>query len=432
MTGCLQRLRVRKLLFLEFGAATDDVSACLARRCLIVLLLAAIGTAQPRPATPLSSDCNAAPKEAISFASLPGHPFGSAITKDGCHLFVSIPGKRTKVNGIAMLQRSGGKVEMEKIFTLEDRPTQMILTHDEKLLIVAAFSAIVFLDVDKMIAREDKPVLGVIHEGEEAGSIAVDVTGDDRFLFVSEEQAESITVIDLQQARSQGFTNHAIVGRISVPPGPTALVFSPEDKLLYSTSEIGPNQSGWPADCVPEGEAGGAPTVPQGAITVIDVKRAVSHPDKSVIATLPAGCSPVRIAISSDGRYVYVTARNSNAMLAFDAAKLATNSRESLLAEVPVGPAPVPIAVTDAGRKILVGNSNRFAGGKSDTQDITIIDVGKLAQGRTAVLGTIPAGGFPRAFTQSQDGRALFVSNFKTDSLEIIDVARIAEKLKNK
>src|SRR5213082_1644656 len=61
---------------------------------------------------------------------------------------------------------------------------------------------------------------------------------------------------------------------------------------------------------------------PAGAIIVVDVTKAESDPAHSVVAKVPAGCSPVRMAISPAGDYVYVTARNSNAMLAFNTAKL--------------------------------------------------------------------------------------------------------------
>ena len=92
--------------------------------------------------------------------------------------------------------------------------------------------------------------------------------------------------------------------------------------------------------------------------------------------------------------------------------------------------APVPIAVTDGGKKILVGNSNRFAASENDKQSVTVIDAGKISSGMSAVLGTIPAQGFPREFGYSADGRTLFLSNFTSNTLEIIDVERLPIKPK--
>lgn len=76
-----------------------------------------------------------------------------------------------------------------------------------------------------------------------------------------------------------------------------------------------------------------------------------------------AGCSPVRMAISPDGRRIYVTARNTNAVEAVDATKLFSDPDPARVGLAPVGEAPVPVAVIDGGKKVVAGNSNRFAGG---------------------------------------------------------------------
>jgi hypothetical protein len=55
---------------------------------------------------------------------------------------------------------------------------------------------------------------------------------------------------------------------------------------------------------------------------------------------LSAGYGPVRVAISSDGKGVGATARESNSPPAFDAAKLESNPGEALLASVQVGIVP--------------------------------------------------------------------------------------------
>src|SRR5262249_48125776 len=161
-----------------------------------------------------------------------------------------------------------------------------------------------------------------------------------------------------EKARKENFPASAIIGKIPVGEAPIALTFSPDEKLLYSTSEIAPKDWGWPIECKPEGQdpASAKPEYPAGAIIVLDVAKAKIDPAKSVVARVPAGCSPVRMSISPLGDYVYVTARNSNAMLAFDTAKLVTDSNHAMVGKVPVGAAPVPIAVAHNGKKVLVGN----------------------------------------------------------------------------
>jgi DNA-binding beta-propeller fold protein YncE len=283
------------------------------------------------------------------------------------------------------------------------------------------------MDVGRMLSGQADPIVGYIRDGRFPASVEVNVTSDDKFVFVSDEAQESITVIDLQKARAGSFDSSAIIGKIPVGEAPIALVFSPDEKFLYTTSEVALESFGWPVECKPEGQdpATSKPVAPQGAIIVVDVARAKVDPAHSVVAKVPAGCSPVRMAISPAGDYVYVTARNNNAMLAFSTGKLVSDSANAMVGKVPVGPAPVPIAVADSGKKILVGNSNRFGAGENDTQDVTVIDAAKVSQGAAAVLGKISAQKFPREFGSSSDGNTLFLANYLSDSVQIIDGKRL-------
>ncbi len=79
-----------------------------------------------------------------------------------------------------------------------------------------------------------------------------------------------------------------------------------------------------------------------------------------------------------------------------------------------------------------VGNSNRCASRPGDHQDITVIDTARVGEGKKAVFGKLPAHGFPRKFAISADGRTAFLSNFTSNTLEIIDVERIPVAIGNK
>jgi DNA-binding beta-propeller fold protein YncE len=104
----------------------------------------------------------------------------------------------------------------------------------------------------------------------------------------------------------------------------------------------------------------------------------------------------------------------------FDAAKLVTDPAHSRLATVTVGASPVPLALIEDGKILVVGNSNRFGPEADKPQTLSALDVSKIGHSE-AVVGTIPAGAFPREMCVSADGRTLFVSNFGSSSLEIID-----------
>lgn len=392
------------------------------RLCVMSAVWAVSVMAQP-------GGCDARPDSPSVTVSLPAHPFAVAPSRDGCWVFVSLMGdNRGKNAGIAILKSSAGRTQLLRVAPLRSRAAGIVLTHDGKLLIAAALDEVIFLDVQRMTEGAANPVLGSFSDGENAGSIYANVTADDKLLFVSDERTRSITVIDLERARKQGYQAGAIIGKIPVGNAPIALTFSPDGKWLYTTSEGALSDWKWPKACVPEGQRSkGAISNPEGAVIVVDVARAGTDPAESVVARIPAGCSPVRMAISPGGERIYVTARNSNAVLAFDAAKLVTDGAHARLGMGPVGEAPVPVAVVDGGKKVIAGNSNRF-GGSNSAQSLTVLDAAKIPEGSAAVLGSISAGAFPREMRVSADGRTLFLTNFASDSLQILNVERLAPK----
>ena len=327
--------------------------------------------------------------------------------------------------GIALLERAEGRTDLLRVVPLKSPPTGLALTHDGKLLIAAAADGPVFLDVERMASGDSNPVLGSFSDGANSQSIYANVSPGDKLLFVSEERAHSITVIDLERARANGYKSDSIIGKIPVANAPIALTFSPDGKWLYTTSQGALPDWHWPKACKPEGRDPAAEIAnPEGAIIVVDVARASTNPAQAVVARVPAGCSPVRMAITPDGARIYVTARNSNTVLAFDTAKLLTDVNHARVGEAPVGAAPVPIVVVDGGRKVVAGSSNRFAA-PTAPQSLLVLDAAKMEAGTDATLGTIAAGAFPREMALSADGHTLFLTNFGSNSLQVIDVDRL-------
>src|SRR6185436_20646306 len=84
------------------------------------------------------SKCNAPAAAPLSYVPLPGHPFSTILSQDGCWVFVSVTSSNpTSANGVALLSRGEGQITLKKVFPVESGPTGMVLTHDGKLLIVA-------------------------------------------------------------------------------------------------------------------------------------------------------------------------------------------------------------------------------------------------------------------------------------------------------
>ena len=193
---------------------------------------------------------------------------------------------------------------------------------------------------------------------------------------------------------------------VAAAPAPVGLAVSPDGQWLYATSEL----------------ARAAPASAQGTLTVISLRRAETDPAASLVATVAAGCSPVRVITSASGSVVWVTARGSDRVLGFSAARLRTDPTHSMIASVEVGEAPVGLALVDGGRRIVVADSNRFSASGASSS-LAAVDVVAALAGRPALLGYLPAGGFPREMALEPDGRTLLVSNFSSGQLEAVDVA---------
>jgi len=423
--------------------------------------------------------CNARLASPSVTVALPGSPFAVKASGDGCWVFASLGGATgSAIGGIAVLKRGDGRMDVVRVVPVTPAPAGIVLTHDGKLLIAAANNSAVVLDVGRMTTGAELPVVGTFSGFDRSfrGSVYVNVTADDKLLFVSQEAAQAITVIDLERARQNGYKPEAIIGNIPVGTAPIALTFSLDGKWLYTTSEGAASQWNWPLACKPEGTPPQTPEQiaarkadaerqiaalqaqqasasdkgaaqlqeqiaslkaflrspssprlvnPEGAVVVVDVGRARTDPTNSVAGRFPAGCSAVRMAISPDGRRIYVTARNSNAVEVFDTSKLLSDPNHARVGMAPVGEAPVPIAVIDEGKKVVAGNSNRFGGGNAP-QTLTVLDAAKMEQkGADASLGTIGAGAFPRELSVSADGHTLFLTNAGSSSLQVIDIDRL-------
>lgn len=391
---------------------------------LALVACAGVARAQAR-----GGGCNDPMSAPVAYVPLPGRPFGVVPSPDGCWLFVSLnsSGPRS-ANGVAVLSRRGGRVNVDRVFTVEPAPFGMALTRDGKLLVVADRDYVVFMDAGRMTrGAGGDPILGYISDGDNPVSVYANTSPDGKLLFVSDEAERTITVIDLRRARAEGFKETAVVGKIPTGAAPIALTFSPDGRWLYTTSQRAPESLGWPVECRPEGadQASAQPRFTQGAVIVVDVSKAATDPANSAVARVPAGCNPVRLALSPEGSRAYVTARNSNALLAFDTAKLRASAPDARVGSVPVGPSPVGVAVVDGGRRVVVTNSNRFAGGRAARQTLTVVDAARVGEGSAAVVGAVPAGAFPRELGQSPDGRTLFVANYLSNELEVIDLKRM-------
>ena len=349
-----------------------------------------------------TQDCAKPPAQPVMQVPLPDHPFSAIPSRDGCTIFVSLMGQPSH---LLVLSRSNGAVTVSHDITAaEGILTGMRLSPDGKLLAAANQVGITLFDTAKLIAGDANAEIGHLDDGIRAGSIYTVFSADGRLVLASDERSQGLTVHAL------GAGADKVLGRVPTGDAPVGLALSPDGKWLYSTSEGG---IGGEPVCAPE--AGNGPRHPAGRLMVIDMAKVASNPATAVAADAPAGCSPVRVALSADGARAYVTARGDDAVLVFDTRKLRAGA-PALIAKRAVTTSPVGIAV--AGGRIFVANSGRFG---NQEQSISVLDQVDPAKPAWA----IPAGKFPRELMVTPDGNTLLVTNFASNSLELVDLTRL-------
>jgi DNA-binding beta-propeller fold protein YncE len=350
---------------------------------------------------------------------LGGSPFGIASTRDGRWSFVDeLPGN------LLVFSDGGFTPRLVRTITVPGgAAVGDALTADGRYLLVAGgqgglagASDVDLSDVDVVSAARAEAgasgaVLGTLRGAPEArrGPIEVASSPDGHYAFVSIEYADEVAVYDLRAAIANRFTRPTYIGSIPLGVSVVGLAVSPDGRWLYATSELAANARG---------------QVATGTLSVISIPMAGSDPAHSVVANVPAQCSPVRVAVSPDGQTVWVTARGSDDLLAFSATKLRNDPTHALTAAIRVGAAPVGLALADSGRLVVVADSNRFNQPGAHT-DLSVVDAADALEGRPAVIGTIPAGGFPREMSLEGSGTTLLVSNFTSDQLEAVQLTTL-------
>lgn len=357
---------------------------------------------------------------------VPGNPFGVAATQDGRWAFVAAGGsiEVLRITGLLTLVRV-------RSIPVPGAPLGETITRDGRYLLIADDNGAVVISVARAERASAGAVLGTLAAPGGAGgpgggsAIEAAVSPDGRFAFVTLEYAQRAAVFNLAKALASGFGPADYVGSIPLGQAAVGMAVSPDGRWLYATSEIGlpPSRIAHPARTAAVAIGRGAPAEPPGTLTVISLRRAETDPAASVVATVDAGCEPVRVITSADGSEVWVTARASDDLLCFSAARLVADPGRALVAVTRVGEAPVGLMAVRGGSLIVVADSNRF-GASGASSDLDVVNVADALAGHRAVVSHIQAGLFPREMALLPSG-TLLVSDFSSGQLEAVDVASI-------
>jgi YVTN family beta-propeller protein len=135
----------------------------------------------------------------------------------------------------------------------------------------------------------------------------------------------------------------------------------------------------------------------------------IAHPTKiAKAAEDPPYKTPLNLAVSPDGREVYITCEASHAVIVVDVASRAK------VAEIAVGGQPTDVAFLPDGTRAYV--SNRL------DDSVSVID-----PAARKVVATIPVGDEPHGVMTDGAGRYLYVLNTSADSISVIDTGTLQE-----
>ena len=191
-------------------------------------------------------------------------------------------------------------------------------------------------------------------------------------LFVSDDRGDMIAGIDMPTV--------GIADRIEVGGRPRGLAFSPDHATLYAALSAEPDSE--------EDEVEADPAPPKAridGIAVIDVASA------RVMRVLPAGKDPVRVAVSRDGRTLFVANQADGAVsrVAADGSGKAHT--------VPVCDSPEGMALAPDGKTLFVACVDADRVAMLDTNDLHAIR-------------KIRVRGGPRAALAAHDGQHVFIA----------------------
>jgi DNA-binding beta-propeller fold protein YncE len=347
--------------------------------------------------------------------AVPGTPFAVVTTADGGWSFVSLG------SAIGVFSDRSFAPHLVRQIPVPGQAAGEALSHNGRYLLVANDrSGAAVIDVAAAEQGRPHPVVGLLADAHSGADHAVEVavSPDDRYAFVTREGADDLAVFDLHAALLHGFGPSAFVGAVSLGVAPVGVAVLPTGRWLYATSEARTPQ------VRTRGSGRHVTASGTGTLSVINLGRAETDPAHAVVTAVAAGCSPVWVITSSDGRVVWVAARGSNAVLGFSAAKLLSDPAHALLARLQVGAAPAGLIEIAHGRRIVVANSNRF-GGPRASGTLSVVDTVAALAHRPAVLGLIPAGAFPRQLALEPGGKVLLVTNYASSQVEAVDLSAV-------
>jgi DNA-binding beta-propeller fold protein YncE len=337
----------------------------------------------------------------VSRVAVPGLPF-AAVSVGRRWAFASLT--TSGVPRVAVLKQAADGLRFVRTVALPGLLSAfgLAVTPDGRLLIIATAGGTVVMRVSALESGASGARVGVLSDsGSGQSEVAVSPAG--KYVFVSDETTGAVSIFDLARALQRGFSARGVaLGLVSLAPGAVGVALSPNGRRLYATTFGGYG--------------------PHGLLWTLNATAAERHPASGdIVAKANAGCQPVRVQVAPNGSEVWVTALQSNALLAYNAGTLERQPRKALQAVVPVGSEPVGLALANDGQIALVANSNRGlvpGTGSNAPQRISVINTQAALDHRPALIGSVPAGRFPRDITYNPATKMVLSANYNSSSIQ--------------
>lgn len=209
-----------------------------------------------------------------------------------------------------------------------------------------------------------------------SGPLAVKVTPDGQFAWVTNGVSSSISIINL--------SSKTVVGTIALPAfngnpaTPGSIAFTPDGSLAYVTNHD---------------------ANPGSVIFVIDV------PNRKLLTTIPTDAYPASVAVTPDGSTVWVPNRGDSTITIIDTMTNTVVTR--IVADYPTGVAFNPTGTRAYVAEAELGNAVGY---------LRVFDVSS-----TATIARIPVGGLPHVVKVTPSGHYVFVTNVASNSISQIN-----------
>ncbi len=230
--------------------------------------------------------------------------------------------------------------------------------------------------------------------GDPAALWGIALSADEKTAYVCLSRNNALAVVDLQEGK--------LLRQIPVGVAPYGVAVSPDGREAYV--------SNWGGRRPKKGERTGKSA---GTDTLVDERGVAKSGTVSVvglviqreITQVPVGLHPAGMALSPDGRRLYVANANSDTVSILDirSRKVVETVLVRPDASLPFGSAPNAVALSPDGKTLYAANGGNNA--------IAAVSLGAAKDGGSVVKGFIPTAWYPGAVVT--DGQNLYVANVK-------------------